>query len=37
MSHSLGAEQENDPSYIVIRDFGTYNDPLSADRKFMYL
>ena len=32
--HSLGAEQENDPSYIVVRDFGTYNDPLSVDRKF---
>ena len=34
MFHSLGAEQENDPSYIVVRDFGTYNDPLSVDRKF---
>ena len=34
MFHSLGAEQENDPSYIVVRDFGTYNDPLSLDRKF---
>ena len=32
--YSLGAEQENDPSYIVVREFGTYNDPLSADRKF---
>ena len=34
MFHSLGAEQENDPSYIVVRDVGTYNDPLSVDRKF---
>ena len=34
MFHSLGAEQVNDPSYIVVRDFGTYNDPLSVDRKF---
>ena len=34
MFHSLGAEQENDPSYIVVRDFGTYNDLLSVDRKF---
>ena len=34
MFHSLGAEQENDPSYIVIHDSGTYNDPLSVDRKF---
>ena len=33
MLHSLGAEQENDPSYIDVRDFGTYNDPLSVDRK----
>ena len=30
MFHSLGAEQQNDPSYIVVCDFGTYNDPLSA-------
>ena len=34
MFHSLGAEQENDPSYIVVLDFGTYNDPVSVDRKF---
>ena len=34
MFHSLGAEQENNPSYIVVHDFGTYNDPLSVDRKF---
>ena len=34
MFHSLVAEQENDPSYIVVRDFGTYNDPLLVDRKF---
>ena len=32
--HSLVAEQENDPSYIVVRDFGTYNDTLLVDRKF---
>ena len=32
--HSLGAEHENDPSYIAVRDFGTNSDPLSADRKF---
>ena len=24
--HSLGAEQENDPSYIAVRDFGTNSD-----------
>ena len=23
-----------DPSYIAVRDFGTYCDPLSADRRF---
>ena len=34
MFHSLGAEQENDPWYIVVRDFGTYNEPMSVDRKF---
>ena len=34
MFHSLVAEQENDPSYIVVRDFGTYNYPLLVDRKF---
>ena len=34
MFHGLGAEQENDPSYIVVRDFGTYNDPLLIGRKF---
>ena len=34
MFHSLGAEQENDSSYTVVRDFGTYTDPLSVDRKF---
>ena len=32
--HSLDAEQENNISYIVVRDFGTYNDQLSVDRKF---
>ena len=25
--HSLGAEHENDPSYIAVRDFGTNSDP----------
>ena len=34
MFYSLGAEQENDPSYILEHDFGTYNDPLSVGRKF---
>ena len=34
MFHSRGAEQENDSSYIVVRDFATYKDPLSVDRKF---
>ena len=34
MFHSLGAEQENDSSYISVRDFGTCNNPLSVDRKF---
>ena len=37
MFYSLGAEQENDPSYIVVRDFGTYNVPLSVDRKLRYV
>ena len=32
--HSLGAEHENDLSYIALRDFGTNSDPFSADRKF---
>ena len=32
--HNLGAEQENNPTYIVVCDFGTCNDPFSADRNF---
>ena len=32
--YRLGTEQENDPSYIVVREFCTYNDPLSVDRNF---
>ena len=34
MFHSIGTEKEKDPSYIVVFDFCTYKDPLSADRKF---
>ena len=35
MFYSLGAEQENDPSYSVVGDFGTYNDLLSTECKLL--
>ena len=32
--HKRGAEQENEPSYSVVCDLGTNNEPFSDDRKF---
>ena len=32
--HNLGAEQENEPLYKDVRDFGTYKEPFSDDLRF---
>ena len=32
--HNFGAEHENEPLYRAVREKGTYNAPVSLDRRF---